>query len=232
MQYFKHMTNMRHDTKIKRLINKYGLEGYGLYNLIIESITENITTDSPIPDLADTCDDIAEFYNGNSAKIDEMTRFMCDQGLIEYNNVIEKITCLKVYKFLEQSQTRSHEIRSLIANFKVVSDKSGKSQTKVKKRIEKNRTEENRIENTFDDSFVKFWELYNHKVNKAKSEKEWLKIKPDLHDTIFKHVIEYRQTEKGKKFPYNPNNYLKDEHWNDELENTFKEKDPLESCYV
>ncbi len=47
MQYFKHQANMRHDIKIKRLINKYGLEGYGLYNLIVESITESLSTAEP-----------------------------------------------------------------------------------------------------------------------------------------------------------------------------------------
>ena len=62
---------MRHDVKIKRVISKYGLEGYGLYNLALESITESLSTASPLPDLQETCEDIAEFYNGNTAKINE-----------------------------------------------------------------------------------------------------------------------------------------------------------------
>ena len=118
MQYFKHMSNMRHDSKIKRLINKYGLEGYGLYCLITESITEKLSTESPIPELEDTCDDIAEFYNGNSAKIDEMVHFMISQGLFEIDLLSGRVTCLKIFKFLEASQTRSEAIRSMIKNYK------------------------------------------------------------------------------------------------------------------
>jgi hypothetical protein len=142
---------MRHDIKIKRLINKYGLEGYGLYNLIIESITEKLTTQSPIPDLQETCEDIAEFYNGNTTKVNEIVCFMINQGLLELDELSTRITCHKLYKFLEANQTRSKEIREMIKQYKTqidckslpvldcqetVSDKS-----EEKNRIEKNRKE-------------------------------------------------------------------------------------------
>jgi hypothetical protein len=142
---------MRSDTKIRRLFAKYGLEGYGLYNLIIESIAERIDTTSPLPFLEETCDDIANFYNGNSAKIDEMVRFMVSEGLLEVENTEKRIACYKIYAYLEQSQTRSEKIRELITAYK---DKCGiqgghkclgLSETKV---IEENRKEKNRQEET------------------------------------------------------------------------------------
>jgi len=160
MQYFKHMTNMRNDIKIKRLISKYGLEGYGLYNLILESITESLTTDAPVPDLQETCEDIAEFFNGNTAKINEMASFMVNQGLIEVDEITTRITCNKIYKYLEQSMTRSKAIRDMISAYKtsdkvLISVQNGDvirchdmSETIHDKsdRIEENRIEENRIE--------------------------------------------------------------------------------------
>lgn len=66
-------------------------------------------------------------------------------------------------------------------------------------------------------SFEIFWNLYNHKVNKKKALDEWLKINPEIHQTIYDHARIYRDSKKGSEFPYNPNNYLKDEHWNDEI---------------
>ena len=66
-------------------------------------------------------------------------------------------------------------------------------------------------------SFNIFWDLYNRKVNKDKSLQEWKKIKPELHTVIYEHVKKYRETDSGKNFPYHPNNYLKGEHWNDDL---------------
>jgi hypothetical protein len=46
MKWFKHKANMRHDVKLKRVIAKYGLEGYGLYNLIIESTISEVKRSS------------------------------------------------------------------------------------------------------------------------------------------------------------------------------------------
>jgi hypothetical protein len=151
VQYFKHFTKMRSDTKVRRLFAKYGLEGYGLYNLIIESIAGSIETENPLPFLEETCDDIACFYNGNSAKIDEMVRFMIQEGLLSVETTENKVACFKIYAYLEQSQTRSEKIRELITAYK---DKRGLldsheclrlSETKVieEKRIEE---EENRLE--------------------------------------------------------------------------------------
>jgi len=118
MQYFKHQSNMRNDLKIKRVISKFGLEGYGLYNLIIESITESLSTDSPLPDLQENCEDIAEFYNGNTAKVNEMMNFMINQGLFNIDEITGSILCNKVYKFLDTSQTRSEKLRLMISNYK------------------------------------------------------------------------------------------------------------------
>lgn len=118
MLYFKHFTKMRADTKVRRLFAKYGLEGYGLYNLIIESIAGSIETENPLPFLEETCDDIATFYNGNSTRIDEMVRFMIKEGLLEVEETEKKIACYKIYGYLEQSQTRSEKIRQLIAAYK------------------------------------------------------------------------------------------------------------------
>jgi hypothetical protein len=147
MLYFKHHTKMRHDVKIKRLISKYGLEGYGLYVLILESIAEDISTESPMPLLQETCEDIAEFYNCNSAKVDEIVKYMVSQNLFSIETLSKKLACYKIYKYLEQSQTRSEKIRQLITAYKdtvdckalvtlsqTVSDKSD--------RTEQNRTEE------------------------------------------------------------------------------------------
>ena len=123
MQYFKHMTNMRHDLKIRRLISKYGLEGYGLYNLILESITESVTTENPIPELKESSNDLAEFYNVDTYKAEEIVNFCISQELFETDEITGRVLCKKLYKFFDQSQTRSNEIRKLISEYKAYSDK-------------------------------------------------------------------------------------------------------------
>jgi len=146
------MSNMRHDNKIKRLLSKYGLEGYGLYCLITESITEKLCSESPIPDLEETCDDIASFYNANSSKVDEMVHFMINQGLLEVNEISGRVTCLKIFKFLEASQTRSESIRSLIKNYKDTKEVQvlvSETVTDIYERKEKKRKEQEKTKTIF-----------------------------------------------------------------------------------
>jgi hypothetical protein len=114
MQYFKHMSNMRNDLQIRRLINKYGLRGYGLYNIIVESIVEKLSSNDPIPDLKESCEDLASFYNENTTEINEITCFMVNQGLFDIDEITHRVLCKKIFKYLEHSQTRSDAIRALI----------------------------------------------------------------------------------------------------------------------
>ena len=118
MIYFKHYTNMRHDIKIKRLMRRYGIKGYGLYNLILESIADALESSKPIPDLEDTAQDIAEQYHDNTTDINEMMAFMIQQGLFNLDEITGRIVCHKIYKFLDKSQTRSPEIRAMIEAYK------------------------------------------------------------------------------------------------------------------
>lgn len=160
MQYFKHMSNMRNDKRIKKLIIKFGIEGYGWYNLILESITESLTTQKPLPELEETCEELALFYNGNTTTINEIVCWMINEGLFEINEINSRVTCHKIYKYLEASQTRSNEIRNMITQYKQENQKQLKllsenvtdsletvqDKSEEQNRTEQNRTEQNRIE--------------------------------------------------------------------------------------
>lgn len=119
MQFFKHMANMRHDPKIAKLIKRYGVRGYGVYNLILECITENLASDRPMPELELTASDLAELYNDDTAQINEIVDYMLKNNLLEINNLNGRVLCTKLYRYLDRSQTRSQEIRNMINNFKM-----------------------------------------------------------------------------------------------------------------
>lgn len=128
MQWYKHMTDMRYDVKMRRLIRRFGLEGYGLYNVIIESIVGGLSDESPIPDLEEESRDIAEYFGADTAKVEEIMWFCITEGLLEQDEMSGAIIAHKVYKFLQQNATSSIKIRDLIKNYKAA---VGKSQTLV-----------------------------------------------------------------------------------------------------
>ena len=140
MKWFKHMTDMSEDVKIKRVVRKFGVEGYGLYCYILERIVKKLETESPAPDLEETAQDIANDLGMDTLRVEEIMWFCVEQGLFGQDEITGRLTAHKIYKYLQQSETRSKEIRNMITAFK------GVSQTVRDKCEEQNRTEQNTIE--------------------------------------------------------------------------------------
>ena len=169
MKWFKHMSDMSNDVKIRRVIRKYGAEGYGLYNYIIELIVRKLESNSPIPDLEETSHDIATDMNMDTVVVEEIMWFCIEQGLFEQDEFTGRLVAHKVYKFLDTAQTRNPEIKKMIAKYKemseTVTDSHGLSLPE-KKRIEKNRIEQTRKENSLLgeinlDEIIKHWNTYS-----------------------------------------------------------------------
>lgn len=175
MQFFKHHTNMRNDIKLKRGIRRYGIKYYGLYNLIIESIAESLGTASPIPELEETAQDIAEQYNDDTALINEMMAHMLNQGLFEINDLNGRILCYKLYKFFDKQQTRSEELRKMIEYQKLsvcqetsqdgLCNSQDKSDRREEKRIEEKRREARFTPPTVEEVKAYLSELNEKRIN-------------------------------------------------------------------
>ena len=164
MKWFKHMSDMAGDVRVKRVIRKHGVEGYGLYVYIIERIVARLDTLSPHPDLEENAEDIAADTGLTPAKVEEIMWTCIEQGLFEQDEVSGRLTAHKVYKFLQQSETRSQEIRDMITAYKNsnITD-IAVSQTVTDNCEEKNRIEEKRKEETTE-------ELPNGRKSKLKDD--------------------------------------------------------------
>lgn len=163
MKWFKHQSDMRYDSKIRRLISKHGVAGYGVYNFALEAIVMSLDTDSPIPELEDTSQDIAEYLRMDTVKVEEIILFCIHQGLFEQSETTGMILCKKIYKYIDKASTRSEELRRMIDSYNVkstentkllsrnVSDKPKQIQTVADKadRIEENRTDKKRKDAAF-----------------------------------------------------------------------------------
>jgi hypothetical protein len=149
VKWYKHMSNMIDDPKIRRLVKKFGSDGYAVYNVIIERIVRRLETESPIPDLEENSTDIADLLAMDTVRVEEILWECITQGLFEQNEVDGRLLCTKIYKFLDTRQTRSAQIKQMIAQYHdlsaTVRDSPRLSEI-VAPRTEQNRTEEKRIE--------------------------------------------------------------------------------------
>lgn len=63
--YFPHFSNARHDRKIKRIIKELGVEGYGIYFMLLEVLREQTDLRYPMGDI----DLLADEFRTSEAKI-------------------------------------------------------------------------------------------------------------------------------------------------------------------
>lgn len=77
------------------------------------------------------------------------------------------------------------------------------------------------IENEIINEFEIFWNLYNKKIgDKDKLFKKWKLLKKEDKEKIFIHIPKYIESQPDKKFRKNPETYLNNKSWNDEIINT------------
>ena len=66
--------------------------------------------------------------------------------------------------------------------------------------------------------FSEFWELYDKKIGKKeKIEKKWNKLNFETQTKIMNHIPEYKIANPDKIFRKNPETYLNNDAWLDEL---------------
>ena len=78
----------------------------------------------------------------------------------------------------------------------------------------------NNYKNKVSVDFDKFWEIYDKKVDRKKTEKKFLALSKKEIDAIFNHLPSYLHSTPDKKYRKNPLTYLNSESWNDEIVNT------------
>ncbi|HEC67129.1 MAG TPA: DUF4373 domain-containing protein [bacterium] len=118
MKWFKHFSKARYDVKIRRLIKKHGLRGYGLYFAIIEMVAFNLETDSPEPDLEDNAEDIANFFGEDTIEIENILKTCIQEDLFELNDKTGRVNCLKLLMHLDNTMSNNPEIKNILQNFK------------------------------------------------------------------------------------------------------------------
>jgi hypothetical protein len=65
--------------------------------------------------------------------------------------------------------------------------------------------------------FDRFWNLYNKKVDKKKTEQKWMKLDIETMEKIISIVPDYVKVHHEEKYRKHPTTFLNNESWNDEL---------------
>lgn len=66
-------------------------------------------------------------------------------------------------------------------------------------------------------TFEDFWNAYDKKNDRVNTERIWKKLKQPEKEAIMRHVPEYVKSTPDKKYRKNPDTYLNQKAWNDEI---------------
>lgn len=102
--YFPHFCNARHDRKIKRVLKELGIEGYGIYFMLLEVLREQTDFKYPLSEI----DLLADEFGTSEQKVKVV---ICNYGLFEIDEN-DMLFSLKLIEFL-QPYLKMKEQRSL-----------------------------------------------------------------------------------------------------------------------
>jgi hypothetical protein len=202
--YFSHDYNSRNDEKIKELIFNYGMSGYGIYWSIIEELYQNTNV------LHLNYERIAFELR---ADISSIKSIINDFNLFVISG--ENFSSLSVQKRLDERNNKSEKAR-LSVN-KRWSD-TNVLQTKYDSNtIKERKGKENKVID-INISMDDFWDLYDKKVgDKIKIEKKWIALRGYERVKAMDYIPNYKISQPDKKYRLNPETFINQKGWNNEL---------------
>ena len=206
--YFSHDYNSRTDDKIKKLIRKHGMAGYGLFWCLVEDLYNNANA------LQTDYEGIA-YDLRTDAKLVESVITEFDLFCID----VDGFGSHSVERRLDERNKKSETARQsafkrwnkIKADANAMQTHSDSNAIKEIKEIKEKKEKDIYIE------FDVFWDLYDKKVDRKKSEYKWLKLSESDMQKCIEAIPIYIKSTLDKKFRKDPVTYLNNRSWENEI---------------
>jgi len=207
--YFSHDYNARNDEKIKLLIRKHGMFGYGVFWAIVEELYNNANA------LRTHYDSISYDLRTDEDLIKSIVE---DFGLFVIDG--DFFGSISIERRLEERNMKSIKAReSAIKRWSKCERNANASNNNANELKIDAIKEIKEIKESMSDKigFEKFWELYDKKSSKIKSQKLWDKLTKEEKVIVMEHVPRYVKSTPQKQFRKDPSTYLNNKSFNDEI---------------
>lgn len=192
MNWFKHDTDATQDAKLKKLIIRYGTEGYAIYFHCLELIASDVSETNLTFELEHDSEIIADdlHITGTADKsgiqvVQEIMSYMIELDLFSESN--GHIFCFKLLKRIDASMTSNERFRAMIAEAKCSHDDimthhdivmlpSCKPYKPYKPSISSPEARKRKPKEAYQEDFLAFYEAYPRKVGKQAASKKYLAL--------------------------------------------------------
>lgn len=218
--YFSHDSNAKDDPKCVLLIEQLGLEGYGIYWVLIETLRDQPNYKYPVALIPA----LSRRYNTTTEKmrtvINSYGLFVVDENDFFSLSLLERMQVFEYKKQLASiAGKKSAEKRLLLNSCSTDVQPTFNSGSTIKEK----KIKENKSKEKTSSSFDSFWILYPKKKAKGDAQKAWnkLKLTDDLFNTILDAVrrqsSSYDWTKNNGQFIPNAATWLNGGRWEDEV---------------
>lgn len=225
--YFPHFSNARHDRKIKRLRLELGIEGYGIYFMLLETLRDQHDLCYPMQDI----DLLADEFGTSEQKVRVV---VCNYGLFdvsEDNSFFSPRLLIYLEPYFKAKQQRIEAGKASALKRQLNDRSTTVQQSKVKESKENEKKEnESKLNETKEDffksefflsTFEKLWISYGRKGSKQKSLLEAKKLNnEDLKNFLESedHIIAYvESTQEEPKFRKDFERYISNKYWESDI---------------
>jgi hypothetical protein len=211
-EYFSHDYASRVDDKVKPLIRKHKMLGYGIFWALVEDLYNN--ANSVKLDYEGIADDLKCDVETLKSVINDFDLFKI-KGDFFYSDSIKrrlKLRKEKSKKAKKSADKRWKKVSDDANALPTQSEGNAKKETKEKETKEKE-TKENLTLCEFDD----FFGIYQKPRGEKKCRQLWEKYPDELRQEIITHSIQYVDSTPDVQYRLDPLNYLLGEHWKDAI---------------
>ena len=213
--YFPHFSNARTDRKLRRVRKELGIEGYGIYFMTLEVLREQEDFAYPLSDI----DLLADDFHASEAKVKAviMSYDLFSVGSDNFFYSPKLIEYLKPY--LDRSKrAREAALKRWHGDLDANALPEHSSSNAIKR--EESKREESKVEKESESqtcySFDDFWDDYDHKKDRKKSERKWKNISEIDRKKIKEFIPVYKAHQPDSQYRKYPTTFLNSEIWNDD----------------
>lgn len=205
--YFSHDYNTRSDEKIKKLIRKHGMLGYGIWWAIIEDLYNN--ANALRTDYEGIAYELRVDETVVKSIINDFDLFIIEDGIFGSISVSNRID--------ERNKKSVKARESAYKRWERNANASKLNANALNGECERNAIKDSIVKKENIYAFEDFWNDYDKKIDSKKCKLKWAKI-PDADKLKIKEFLpKYKESTPDIQYRKNPATFLNNQCWNDEI---------------
>ena len=211
--YFPHFCNARHDRKIKRVTKQLGVEGYGIYFMLLEVLREQSDYRYPICDV----DLLADEFGTSEAKVIAVVKNYELFTIDTHNMFFSENLIVNMQPYLKMKEQRILAGKASAEKRKQLQPFNDRSTTVQQSKVKNTKVKQTKEKESNNIDFEIFWNLYDKKEQKDNCMKKWNSLDFETQTKIIEILPSFVAWKSDKQFRPNPQTFLNGKRWLDEI---------------